>query len=790
MNTEPINIPFEGNAADFMAEAKKVQAGMDALKTKLEQAGVSQSAYNKAVSDSVKATQSAKKAEDERLATMQKHMASFAAVQKQKAEALAVQNKEKMSWTDLKSVIDLTGQALQKVKQGYDLAKQGAQIEFTAIKFDRLAQTIGTTGDALKDKLLDATKGTMSEMAAMASATDLVSLGLVKTEKDTVRLSAVVAGLGMDMNQLVLALSNQTTMRFDQLGVAVVGFDEKVKALEATGMSAQDAFTEAFLQQAEEQLKKVGNAADTSLGKFLRFDAATEDLKNSLKMLAATAATPLLPGVTDAVDDAVFRIEHFKEIWTEVYELLKAGKAGGVLSFFEMQEIQDLATANIKIQEYTDGLDSAGLSYRAMADSAGVATVAVATNASTAEASKEQLKAISDANGLFVGTLQNVGTNLEDYKSAQAAANAELAAGKITAEEYASKMDALAAKYEESKNRIILSIVEMKLASDGWTNAELQTYLKVGEGLGVFTEEMRQETLAVLTEADNLAAGYDAMGNTLGAAISTGADTANSALADMDDPLKHAGARALEAKVNFEMMGSGASGMGDVIRSDATPAVSELVGVTDALPPSGTKWDYEFNISVNGQVPNLPSDNNNNFGDPDDNLLGGRAAGGPLYKGWTLVGERGYELISPSGYVHPHEQSKKMLDGGFRPGKGLMFGGDIETPGQLIGGGGYETQGQQRRRRRDQGGSPITGASPEAESAAASMAADTADFITPALNQQANVMTNAVSAQITGANAMLKEQKKTNALLTELLGKTPGSRENLNNQTFINATMT
>jgi hypothetical protein len=789
MDTEPINIPFEGNAADFMAEAKKVQAGMDALKTKLEQAGVSQSAYNRAVSDSVKATQSAKRAEDERLATMQKHMASFAAVQKQKAEALAVQNKEKMSWTDLKSVIDLTGQALQKVKQGYDFAKTGAQIEFTNIKFDRLATTINTTGDALKGKLLEATKGTMSEMAAMASATDLVSLGLVKTEKDTVRLSAVVAGLGMDMNQLVLALSNQTTMRFDQLGVAVVGFDEKVKALEATGMSAQDAFTEAFLQQAEEQLLKVGNAADTSLGKFLRFDAATEDLKNSLKLLAATATTPLLPSVTESVSDATFRMEHFKEIWSEVFKLLKDGKGGGVLSFFEMQDIQDLAAANIMIREYTNGLDSAGLSYRSMAEAAGVATDAVSTNASTAEASKEQLKAISDANGLFVGTLQNVGTNLEEYKNAQAAANAELAAGKITAEEYASQMDALAAKYEESKNRIILSIVEMKLASDGWTNAELQTYLKVGEGLGVFSEEMRQETLAVLTEAENLANGYDEMGNRLGSSIPVGANAATSALADIDDPLKHAGARALEAKVNFEMMGAGASGMGDVIRSDATPAVSELVGVTDALPPSGTKWDYEFNISVNGQVPNLPSDNN--FGDPDDDIMGGRAAGGPLYKGWTLVGERGYELISPSGYVYPHGQSAKMMEGGFRAGQARMFGGDIETPGQLIGGGGWESQGdQRRRRRRDGGGAPITSTTPETESAAANMAADTADFITPALNQQASAMTAAVSAQITGANAILKEQRRTNALLTELLGKTPGSRENLNNQTFINATMT
>ncbi len=50
--TEPIQIPIEGNATDFIADAKKVQAEMDAMSAKLKAAGVSQSAYNKAVANS------------------------------------------------------------------------------------------------------------------------------------------------------------------------------------------------------------------------------------------------------------------------------------------------------------------------------------------------------------------------------------------------------------------------------------------------------------------------------------------------------------------------------------------------------------------------------------------------------------------------------------------------------------------------------------------------------------------------------------------------------------------
>lgn len=49
--TEPIEIPIEGDARDFIADAKKVQEQMDILAHRLDKAGVSQAAYNKAVAN-------------------------------------------------------------------------------------------------------------------------------------------------------------------------------------------------------------------------------------------------------------------------------------------------------------------------------------------------------------------------------------------------------------------------------------------------------------------------------------------------------------------------------------------------------------------------------------------------------------------------------------------------------------------------------------------------------------------------------------------------------------------
>ena len=204
------------------------------------------------------------------------------------------------------------GTAYIALKKFYDIAKQGAELEYTADKFDRLADSIGTTADVLLTELRDATKGTRSDMELMASATDFVALGFAKTKDEAVRLATVAGALNMNMNQLVLTLANQTTMRFDQLGVSVDGFKEKVAGLEAAGMNANDAFKEAFLQQAEAQIQKVGGASESSIGSFMRLEAAVKNLTDSLKSGIAKDITDLM-NAYDRLNDAVAKYNEESE---------------------------------------------------------------------------------------------------------------------------------------------------------------------------------------------------------------------------------------------------------------------------------------------------------------------------------------------------------------------------------------------------------------------------------------------------------------------------------------------
>ena len=63
------------------------------------------------------------------------------------------------------------GATIMVVKKAFEFAKEIASLERVEGKFDRLSTSIGTTSDALLDDLKKATKGTVSDMELVASAT-------------------------------------------------------------------------------------------------------------------------------------------------------------------------------------------------------------------------------------------------------------------------------------------------------------------------------------------------------------------------------------------------------------------------------------------------------------------------------------------------------------------------------------------------------------------------------------------------------------------------------------------
>lgn len=301
--------------------------------------------------------------------------------------------------TGVNQALEIFNKVAYAAKQVYAAMEQSAQLDYASQKFDRLSMSIGSTSALLMGDLRAATRGMVSDAELVASAGDFMALGLAKSHDEVVRLTNVAGQLGMNMNQLVLTLTNQTTMRFDTLGVSVAGFEERVNALKRSGMSANEAFTEAFLQQAEAQLGTVGNAADSSVASFKKFEAAAANLKNELLQGLLPAIIPVVDGLTDAIKDndlskflreiQVLQVANealgsgkirWKEFWAAVNMgenwdsptymedtknwLIEVGQGGAVYESFiagQEQLERSIFQQSTTWQEYSSNLKEAGL---------------------------------------------------------------------------------------------------------------------------------------------------------------------------------------------------------------------------------------------------------------------------------------------------------------------------------------------------------------------------------------------------------------------------------------------
>lgn len=393
-----------------------------------------------------------------------------------------------------------TGAALA-LKKLYETAREGAEIEYTAIKFERLSNSIGTTSDALLGKLREATRGTISDMEAMGLASDLLSLGLAKNADEAVRLARVQSGLSMDMNQLVLTLTNQTTMRFDQLGVSVDGFKEKVAALEAQGYSTNDAFKEAFLQQAEAQLEKVGNAADENIGAFKRLEAQMKNNIDSAKVLSSEALAPVIRYLADSTEKINRNKDILKQLNEELYKEYSAHK---VLT----PEMKALIASYERSQAAADAFTSS------LVDQGG-----------QAQFTAEQLKEIGKTNKSIVDGAIEITKQNRDYQESQQEILDKIAETRAAGEKLypweAEKIDENKKKLEELgiqyfKNRddfikatndkmamMAIEKIAMMDGVEGYSQAEYQLAKQVLETQDVATAAAfeQQQAMEYLTDA-------------------------------------------------------------------------------------------------------------------------------------------------------------------------------------------------------------------------------------------------------------------------------------------------
>ena len=443
--------------------------------------------------------------------------------------------------TGVNQAMQIIQTAIQAGKAVYDFTKEGAQLDFMKDKFSALSESIGDTSVLLLGDLRQATSGLMSDAELMESATTMMTLGLANTREEAIRLTAVSSQLGMNMNQLVLTLTNETTMRFDQLGIKVDGFKEKVKSLEDAGYSASDAFKEAFLQQAEEQIAKVGSVAESSVGSFKLMEAGIKNLADAAKESLLDVVAPAIEKIgsylaeqgliaqadvtfKNLIEDMNAAILPTTKLKQAMYEL--TNKNSGLLDPSKFNEFTDLmATYSNYLNVATTGTQGwADANYEG-SESAIAAQIAVAAlNNEIKDAEFSTAEYIETATGLGaqLSFMTDKSDTYADLLAEIAAKEAELAGMKPwqqaseSGRELQGEIDILLGKLDDLSTKMKVQALQAAIEANGdVTEKEYGMMLDYMQQAGIINQETKIKMMQDWRELNDFQQGlrWDAEGN-------------------------------------------------------------------------------------------------------------------------------------------------------------------------------------------------------------------------------------------------------------------------------------
>ena len=529
--------------------------------------------------------------------------------------------------------ITAAGVAIKKV---LDFSEAGAQLEYIETKFGNLSDKIGTTADVLIDDLQKATRGTRSEMELMESASAFMSLGLTKNREDVVRLTNVAGAMNMNMGQLVLTLTNMSTMRLDQLGLSVDSVNSKFEALKATGMGEQEAFFEAVVAAGEEVIQVQGHIADTNAGAWAQMKAAEKDFFDSIKT------------------DASGLMSWWPGFWTNVYKSMTPDKDPVYTLTGTMEILNDYVNSGrITIEQYNEAL--------------GYVNNQMMTSAEAVQYVKDNYLQFYEVNGDLTQQLYDQSKTWGEFTTLMSEAGLEI--GMLTSEAYylekgyteafANVTSSAGFMSEAIKTPLAIVKQEILTLSEDLANANLELDIAVK----TFTQSVGGELAQGLRDA-GLESGE--LENKLGwidQIFGTSYKLEYQMELEMGDVLQGL----LDAGSIDEWLPE-AQGFIDYFAPMQTEILARQLEV-DMLQMKLNNLQKDYNVRINIRTyGEIPTDLGGYVGNQEWRVnQTEHAVGGPVYTNSPyIVGERGPELFVPSGsgYILTNAQTANAMDGG------------------------------------------------------------------------------------------------------------------------------
>jgi hypothetical protein len=222
--------------------------------------------------------------------------------------------------TATKSVEQLaTGLAGLKVVQTIDeLARTSAQAGLVKQRFDQLAESAGTTGDAIMTALRSASGNEIADMSLQLAANKAALLGvadsagelgvLMEIARDRAQAMGISTEFAFD--SIVTGLGRGSALILDNIGITVEVTEVNAAYAASLGKTAdqltetekKQALINAVVLQGKKTIEETGGAVETAASKYAKFDTAVDNAKIALGGLAGITLAPLAEDAANLIN--------------------------------------------------------------------------------------------------------------------------------------------------------------------------------------------------------------------------------------------------------------------------------------------------------------------------------------------------------------------------------------------------------------------------------------------------------------------------------------------------------
>ena len=401
--------------------------------------------------------------------------------------------------------IGILTSGLYVAKQAFEFSREGAQLERLAASGSEMARQFGGNMDEIIMKVREASNNTVSDMDIIASANKAMMLGLGADADELAELMEVAAFRGRAMgvsttqafDDIVRGIGRASPMILDNLGI-VISADETHRDYAESIGKTKDELTKAektqalmnkVLEDGNRMLEEAGGLQDDSLSSIERMDASWKNFTDNRKRESADFAVSFADSAAAALDgwDQLFQaMNNVGEIERIAKEM--AEKSGGHWKQYQEDAMLVWQTTKAEMDSAADGMKEFGAASQ--------------DAALDAEAVAEAMKQVSEANKVQLSTIETLQGRYETFQANYEKITSDT---NLSDDERIAKIKELEAEYELTTRKIVLGLLEQKLAQDGLTDAELGFLLEKGQAWGIYSDTVVTEAQAAISEANALA---------------------------------------------------------------------------------------------------------------------------------------------------------------------------------------------------------------------------------------------------------------------------------------------